>query len=465
MSAARLEVSGLTWRPLGRPEPVLRGIDLQIGAGERVLLSGPSGAGKSTLLLALAGQLSPDDGDLAGRVRAPGATGLLLQDPSAAVVAGRAGRDTAFGPENRALPRDQIWSRVTKAMRESGFPYDADRPTSALSGGEGQRLALAGALALGPGLLLLDEPTSMLDDAAAATVRAAVIDAVARTGCTLVVVDHRAAPWLAHVDRVVTLTADGRIAADGPSPAAHVPSSAATPARVASRASGLVATQGRGGGRVLVEATGVVGSPPGWRRGLPRPRVGPVDARVVAGAVTTIVGQSGAGKSTLLALLAGLAEPSGGQLLADAQWAPRGERRPYRWRSRELAARVAWLPQLPEHALVAATVRDEVAATSRALGRDDPRPVDALIDALGLGALAGQDPHTLSGGEQRRLGLAAALAHDPQVLLLDEPTVGQDPHTWRQVVDTVRAAADRGTAVVVATHDALLLDALLPDAL
>ena len=111
---------------------MLAGIDLRIEPGERVLLAGPSGAGKSTLLLALAGLLSPDDGELAGEVTVGGATGLLLQDPTAAVVAERAGRDTAFGLENLAMARDQIWARVREALRDSGFPYDLERPTSAL---------------------------------------------------------------------------------------------------------------------------------------------------------------------------------------------------------------------------------------------------------------------------------------------------------------------------------------------
>lgn len=461
MTGALLDVRGLSWRPWGRGEPVLSGLDLHLEPGERVLLAGPSGAGKSTLLRALAGRLSPDDGELAGRVAVGGGAGLLLQDPSTAVVAERAGRDTAFGPENVSLPRAQIWARVSEALRDSSFPYDGDRPTSALSGGEGQRLALAGVLALRPGLLLLDEPTAMLDEPTAMRVRAAVLDAVGQAGCTLVVVEHRMTPWLAHVDRVVTLSPDGRLATDTPPPP-HAPMSLSA-AQEPAEPHLVTKVHGGRGGEVLIEATAVTGTPLGWRRGQPLARVGPVDARVVAGAVTTIQGPSGTGKSTLLSLLAGLSAPDGGSLLASTAWAPHGERRPHRWRSRELAARVAWLPQLPEHALVAATVRDEVLATPRALGHDPTaagRRADTLLDALGLVALAGQDPHTLSGGEQRRLGLAAAMAHDPQVLLLDEPTVGQDPQTWRAVVQAVLAAVAGGTAVVVASHDRELLHAV-----
>lgn len=456
---ARVDVRGLTWRPFGRPAPVLRDVDLRLEPGEHVLLAGPSGAGKSTLLSALAGQLCAEDGELTGSVDVRGRVGLLLQDPGTAVVAERAGRDTAFGPENLGLTRKEIWARVDVALREADFPYDRHRPTSALSGGEGQRLALAGALALRPGLLLLDEPTAMLDAPTAARVRAAIVAVARASGATLVVVEHQMAPWWPHVDRVVTLSADGRVVAD----AAPPPSPSPDRARLDTPQAHLVAKVRGGGGRVLVSAREVVGAPPGWRRGQPATRVGPFDADVVAGAVTTLQGPSGSGKSTLLALLAGLSVPIAGDVMADAGWAPRGRRCPHTWRSRELAQRVAWLPQLPEHALVATTVRDEVLATSRALGHtavDAGRRADQLMDALGLHPLAEQNPHTLSGGEQRRLGLAGALAHAPQVLLLDEPTVGQDALTWRAVVDTVLAAVGGGTAAVIASHDADLIDAV-----
>ncbi len=464
MTGARVEVDGLTWRPLGRRTPVLDRVDLRLGPGERVLLAGPSGSGKSTLLRALAGQLSPDDGELAGRVAVEGDTGLLLQDPTSAVVAERAGRDTAFGPENRSLPRDLIWQRVREALCASGFPYGLDRPTSALSGGEGQRLALAGALALRPGLLLLDEPTAMLDDPTAAQVRAAVLAVAEASGWTLVVVEHRMGPWLAHVDRLVVLSGDGRLLADA-GPDAVLASHGASLAGAGLWVPGArpVTASGAGPpGRVLLEARGAVARPVGWRGGAPAAAVGPLDVDVPASAVTTLEGPSGAGKSTLLGLLAGLRAPTSGSVLATDHLAAGRERRPHRWTSAELARRVAWLPQLPEHALVARTVGDEVLATSRALGVADRSHADALAERLGLGPLRDRDPHTLSGGEQRRLGLAAALAHRPAVLLLDEPTVGQDRTTWQAVTDTVRQAVDEGAAAVVASHDGDLLRALGP---
>jgi len=140
VQGALVEVRDLAWRPFGRREPVLAGITLHIEPGSHVLLAGPSGAGKSTLLRALAGVLTTtESGDLTGSVLIDGAppagssVGVMMQDPDDALVAGRAGRDVAFGPENFGMSRDQIWSRVRSALASVGFPYDEDRPTNALS--------------------------------------------------------------------------------------------------------------------------------------------------------------------------------------------------------------------------------------------------------------------------------------------------------------------------------------------
>ena len=169
---------------------MLAGLDLRIEPGEKVLLAGASGSGKSTLLRAIAGLLQTADvGELSGEVsvdgRHPqeraGTVGLLL-GPSAAVVADRVGRDVAFGLENTRTPPDLMPGLVAGALRAAGLPHDERRSTRTLSGGETQRLALAGALALRPQVLLLDEPTSMLDEDNAARVRRSVLAACEQQG-------------------------------------------------------------------------------------------------------------------------------------------------------------------------------------------------------------------------------------------------------------------------------------------
>jgi len=221
---ALVEVQDLTWRPFGRADPVLEDFSLRIEPGQRVLLAGPSGSGKSTLLRAIAGVLTAtESGDLAGSVRIDGCdqqgsgavVGLMVQDPADASVAGQIGRDVAFGLENESVPRENIWPRVRRALATVAFPYGVDHPVSALSGGEAQRLALAGVLVLHPGLVLLDEPSSMLDPQAATAVRQAIWAAVAVSGATVVLVEHQLEHWLPEIDRVVALGADGAITADG----------------------------------------------------------------------------------------------------------------------------------------------------------------------------------------------------------------------------------------------------------
>ena len=444
LQPGRVRFAGFTWRPLGRRNPVVRDLDLEISPGERVLLLGASGAGKSSLLHALAGALGTTiAGEVSGEAGVEGRLGLLPQDPDDAVVADRIGRDVAFGPENLALPRDQIWRRVDEALEAVRLPYGRDHLTTALSGGERQRLALAGVLALRPDVLLLDEPTSMLDADHAASVREAVLDVAG--GRTLVIVEHRFGAWLEHVDRVVVL-ADGGLGFDGsvasflttppidglwmpglpPPDPIDVPSGIVEPSRQTSvRAEGVTVD--------LVTRT---------LRGTQRSRaLDGLDLGLEPGTRTAVVGPSGAGKSTALAVLGGLIKPVSGTVSPDL----------VRRRSRDLALDVGWVPQDAELGFVTTEAAAEVGRTAEVVERNVD--VAAVLAVLGLGHLGAAHPYRLSGGEQRRLALAAALAHRPGLVLLDEPTVGQDRHTWAAVAGWIAAAARAGATVGVSTHD------------
>ncbi len=436
---------------------MVTGLDVRVDPGERVMLLGPSGAGKSTLLHALVGALGTTlSGDLTGSVEVGGVVGFVPQAPGDAVVAERIGRDVAFGPENRALPRPEIWSRVDRALADVGLPYGREHPTAALSGGELQRLALAGALAVAPDVLLLDEPTSMLDPDHAASVREAVRATVGARGATLLVVEHRMGPWLDLVDRVLVLGRDGTLLADVAPDVLerdHVEAMgrlglwmpglpALRPLEVDPR---LVAPAGPA--TPVVAQDLVVELTSRSMRGVTRTRaLDGVHARLDPGRLTAVTGPSGAGKSTLLAALGGLLEPTSGRVSPSR----------HRLRSRELAAQVGWSSQVPEHGFVAATVREEVALTAGRTGRTVD--VDALLDVVGLGALASTHPVRLSGGEQRRVSMLTAVAHRPELVLLDEPTVGQDRDTWAAVVGLALAAAGQGAVVATATHDADVVD-------
>jgi energy-coupling factor transport system ATP-binding protein len=474
---------------------VLTDLTLRIAAGERVLLVGPSGSGKSTVLRAVAGLLlTADAGDLTGTVLvdgvAPGGSagsvGLVLQDPGAAVVASTVARDVAFGLENLGMPRDAMAAPVAAVLDEVGLGHLAGSSPLTLSGGEQQRLALAGALAMSPRVLLLDEPTAMLDPGNAASVRQVVDDVVRARGLTTVVVEHRLGPWLDLVDRVVVLGAEGDIVADGlpsvvladrgdeladmgiwvpghPDPEPLDVSEAFTSAFTAAFAppasapAAALASPGSAPATPAVCARGLtVRRTAQPLNGLPRATtaVADVDLEVRGGSTVALVGPSGSGKSTLLEALAGLIRPSAGavELAAD----PQLPRDPYRRSSPDLARAVAWVPQRASSTIVRRSVRDEVLATSLAVGLDPAvagARADLLLDRLGLAHLATADPRQISGGEQRRLAVAAAVVHQPSVVLADEPTVGQDRLTWAAVVGILDAVRGAGSAVVVATHD------------
>jgi energy-coupling factor transport system ATP-binding protein len=448
------------WRHAGRRAWAVRGVDLDVAHGERVLLLGPSGAGKSTLLAALAGLLPEDSGESEGTVEIDGLdprkarerVGILFQDPQTQLVMARAGDDVAFGLENRGVDPTEIWPRVDEALRRVGFPYGRDRPTAALSGGEQQRLALAGALALRPGLLLLDEPTANLDPAGAALVRAAIDRAAADT--TVILVEHRVAEALPLVDRVVVLDPGGGVRADG------------EPEEVFGRHGDALAAAG-----VWVPDHPVARRPagtPGERLltaeslglchpGAARPALSDVDLTVRVAEALAVLGPNGAGKSTLALLLGGLLRPTAGRLRATDELAgPDAANPPHRWRAPALARRIGSVFQNPEHQFVTASVRDELALGPRRVGMTGAAvsaTVDELLGRLHLDRLAGANPYTLSGGEARRLSVATALATAPRLLILDEPTFGQDRRTWIELVDLLAGLREDGRALVTVTHD------------
>ncbi|ASW56249.1 ABC transporter ATP-binding protein [Plantactinospora sp. KBS50] len=473
--AAAVELRGFGWRHAGRRAWAVRGVDLRIEAGERVLLLGESGAGKSTLLAALAGLLAADSGEPEGTVRVGGLdpadardrVGIVFQDPQTQLVLSRAGDDVAFGLENRGVPAAQIWPRVTEALHRVGFPYGHDRSTAALSGGQQQRLALAGALALRPGLLLLDEPTANLDPAGADLVRRAVA-AAHRPDTALILVEHRVAEALPLVDRVVVLAAGGGIRADGPPGAVFDRyGDGLAAAGVWVPGHGIPDRRSRGGaGEPLLTADGL---------GVPG-RLPPVDLTVRAGEALAVLGRNGSGKSTLALLLGGLLRPGAGRLTAGpALTGPPPDRgttaqprrgistQPHRWPAPVLARRIGSVFQNPEHQFVTGSVAAELALGPRRTGRSEAAvraTVADLLDRLRLDRLAGANPYTLSGGEARRLSVATALATAPRLLICDEPTFGQDRRTWLELVDLLAELRDDGHGIVTVTHDPDFVTAL-----
>ncbi|HEV7825974.1 MAG TPA: ATP-binding cassette domain-containing protein [Mycobacteriales bacterium] len=450
MTGAGVRLDGWGWRHPGRKAWAVRGLDLAVSPGERVLLLGASGAGKSTVLRGLAGLLDPELGDEEGVLEVAGAhprarqtsIGYVQQDPESQLVMARAGDDVAFGLENHAVPAAEIWPRVADALAAVGFPYGPDRSTAALSGGEQQRLALAGVLALRPGLLLLDEPTANLDPEGAATVRATVDAVQRRTGATLVVIEHRVGAWLPQVDRVVALAPGGGVLADGtPRDVLGRHRDALVAAGVWVPGHTVPARRTVGAGPVLLEARDIRVAP-GILDG--------ASLELRAAEVTALTGRNGAGKTTLSRVAGGLRRPAAGTVRT-----PGDPRPPWRWRARELAGRIGTVFQDPEHQFLTASVRDELL-----LGGAAPDRADELLTRLRLDHLGRANPFTLSGGEQRRLSVASALARSPRLLVLDEPTFGQDLRTWTELVGLLDGVRSDGTGLLVVTHDADFVEAL-----
>ncbi len=315
---------------------------------------------------------------------------------------GSVANEVAFGLENTGVPPDEIWPRVEEALDLVGCAHLACRATAELSGGELQRVALASALALRPQLLLLDEPTSQLDpDGADAFF--ALLEAL---DCAVVVSEQRPARPLARADRVLFLE-HGRVLLDAPRDqavawlAAHRPLYLPHAPDVVCRVRGVRFAYGDR--LVLADAA----------------------LEVRRGEIAALTGPNGAGKTTLALVACGLLEPAAGEVVH---------------------GRAAYLAQDPGRHVVTERALDEVA-----LGSSRGRARQALAE-VGLAELADRHPRDLSSGERERLALAAVLATDPELLVLDEPTRGVDPERKSELARLLRAQApNRGTLVV--THD------------
>jgi energy-coupling factor transport system ATP-binding protein len=429
--SAVLRAERVRYRYAGATRDVLCDASLAVEAGEIVLLAGASGSGKSTFLRALCG-LVPHfhGGSFGGRVVVDGLdtraarpaetcarAGILFQEAETQSVFADVTRDVAFGLRTRGAPAAAISDAARRALDAVGAGALAGRRVDALSGGERQRVALAGVLAPAPAVLLLDEPTSQLDEAGAEAL-AATLRALAATGVAIVAAEHRV-DRLAHVATRILAVADGGVRAYAP-PAPLEPATPNAAGRAVLVARGLVASRG---GREVLRS---------------------LDLAVHAGTVVAVHGPNGAGKSTLLRLLAGLDAPGAGTIELDGAGVtglPAERRFPA----------LATVVQDPGRHLLCERVVDEVA---RGLPADAaPRVARALRD-LDLDGFGERHPRDLSVGERERVALAAALAAGPRVLLLDEPTRGVDPARRAALAALLRRHAAAGGAAVVATHDA-----------
>ncbi|HKB29129.1 MAG TPA: ATP-binding cassette domain-containing protein, partial [Candidatus Limnocylindrales bacterium] len=468
--AGALAARDLTIAYPSSDRPAVNGVSFELPAGRTLLIVGPSGSGKSTLALAIAGLIPRDvravvsgsldlDGvAVAGVERSALAArvGLVFQDPATQLVMERVDDDVAFGLETRGWPAEAMRERVPEALAEGGLRGLGRQRSRRLSGGQQQRLALAGVLAAQPGVLVLDEPTANLDpDGAAAFLER--IRALGRTrSTTVVLIEHRTELAWPMADLVLALDGQGRTIDVG------------APEAVAERSG----RQMDEAGIWLPAAVRIADEP--QTAGLPRRgEIAPLSTRAVRGAIdahevsfayergrpvlnavslviqpgerVALVGPNGGGKSTLARLLVGLLRPAGGRITL-------GGDDPARLPAAELAHRAAYVFQDPERQFLSATVEHEIM-----LGLETARrPVaDHLLDAFGLDLrrFGQRSPFRLSGGEARRLSLAIALVRDPAVLVLDEPTFGQDRANYLRLLALLGGHLRAGATLIAATHD------------
>ncbi|HET7676514.1 MAG TPA: ATP-binding cassette domain-containing protein [Candidatus Limnocylindrales bacterium] len=465
-----MRAEALGYRYPGAPAPALDGVDLSLGAGECLLVLGPSGSGKSTLAHAIAGLLPRGQGALrSGRLEVGGVdawaaaraelaarVGLVMQDPDSQLVMERADDDVAFGLENRAWPPAAMPARVAEVLAEVGLAGLEARHPDGLSGGQQQRLALAGALAPRPSVLVLDEPTANLDPDGAAAFLARLDGARRVDGTTIVLVEHRVESAWPMADQLLVLGSDGRPIDLGPPGAVVARSGPALlaagvwlPRAVEVALGRPIATRtlpGAPGGAAVASAEPVVRAERvdfAYQPGVPVLEA--VSLEVAAGERFCLVGPNGSGKSTLARLLVGLERPLHGRVLL-------GDEEPHRLPAAVLARRAGLVFQDPERQFLARTVAEEVS-----LGLDEGERVGLpeLMSSLGLPLerFGPRSPYRLSGGEQRRLSLACALARRPRLLVLDEPTYGQDRHGYEGLLRILEGRLAEGAAVVAATHD------------
>ena len=444
-----ISIRDLTYCYRGGQRDALQGVNLQLEPGEFAVLAGPSGCGKSTLALAIGGYLYHQyDGTAAGSVQVDGldvaqrpiyetadVVGLVQQNPENQFCTLTVLDEVAFGLENRRLPRDEIRVRIAWALEAVGAAQLADRDLSHLSGGEKQRVAIAAVLAARPRVLILDEPTSNLDPTATAEIFSLIARLRAQEQLAILVIEHKLDDLWPHRPRWIALD-QGRIVHDGPQPpASSAPEGLYAPsARVQPRASDA---------EPVVQVRNLTldyGGPPVLRD---------LSLDVRRGEFLALMGDNGSGKTTLLRSLLGLIKPGSGSVTIlgqDTRHTPVSE----------LARQVGYVFQNPDHQLFNDSVWQEAVFAARNLNLLTPygeTRIAALLTRCGLQNRHDDHPYRLSYGEKRRLNLVSALVHDPSLILLDEPLIGQDAANVTFLMNLLREQVQRGATVIMVNHN------------
>lgn len=476
-----LKIDKVSYRYANRKVNTLNNISLSIMPQEMVLIAGRTGCGKSTLLKAVNGLLlGTNGGSFSGDIlfdnksimnMRPEEVGLLVgtvyQSPDDQLFAMTVEDEAGFVLENQGLPSEEIRERVQETLQKVGLEGLEKRSIYALSGGQRQRLALASVLINKPKILILDEPVSQMNPGGVADFLKLLSELNAE-GITIIVVEHRVHE-LAKFFRRLVLMYEGSIVFDGDIANAwgRIPNVSKYGLR---RPQNVVLCEDLGLSRLSMNTDEVIKLikeectvRPAFGAAMPRsgaelclkvvdlfyryPSAADNTLRGISfelcrGEVVALMGCNGAGKSTLLNILAGLEEETGGQaeLLGGSVF--------------DNAYRVAFLRQDPDLMLLADTVTEEIHWHNKAI---DENVAQALMTELDLADKAADFPPALSKGQRLRVVLAALLAKKPEILLLDEPTTGQDQQSLLDIKNIIAAYTGKGGTVLFCTHDVELV--------
>jgi energy-coupling factor transport system ATP-binding protein len=457
-NALPLVVRNLSFRYRNRPQYALRNVSFQAGAGEIILIAGASGSGKTTLMRCINGLIPRSyKGELAGEIRLFGQdpaplslpqisqmVGTVLQDPEKQIVGSYVRNEIAFGLENLGVPRPQMRARVQAILEYLGLAHLQDRETFHLSGGEKQKVAIAGVLAMEPSILLLDEPLANLDPVSMQETLA-LIRRLADEGRTVLIIEHRVEDVLKIAPDKVLFLVDGEQRYFGDVEgfeAVADPREVKLPARLAVQqlAANTPEVMVNGHepavnpshpakpGSPLVEFQDVTF----WYEP-EQPVLRDINFTIRRGDVIAILGPNGAGKTTLVKHAIGLLKPRRGRVLVDGQ-----DTRTVS--VAQVAQTLGYVFQSPSHMLFAPTVREELAFGPRNLGYDEAtiaRNVQTALEMVNLADRADDPPLALSFGQQKRVTIAAVLAMQSRILVMDEPTAGQDYRNYTAFMDAL----------------------------
>ena len=473
MSDSPLVIENLSFQYRTRPEPAIENISFELKPGEMLLIAGSSGCGKTTLARCINGLIPRSyRGKRAGRVLLHGKdvnemqiadmaqiVGTLLQDPERQIVASNVFNEVAFGPENLGLPNAEIMVRVEAAMKRLKIDHLRDRQTFNLSGGEKQKVALAGLLAMNPSILLLDEPLASLDPASAYEALEA-FRSLADEGKTVVLIEHRVEDAIAaRPDRLLYMEA-GQVKYLGPIDDLPVEINHREVKLPAEWVVKRVLQSGEKIDKPEFAPNTVTGDPlvvfenVDFRYSDETPLIlQNVNLTVRHGDLIAVLGPNGAGKSTLVKHAIGLLKPTAGRVLVDGKDT----------RSMSIAqiARIlGYVFQSPTHMLYAPTVREELEFGPKNLEFKKDVMEKAVADSLSTVNLKGLEeypPLGLSFGQQKRTTIAAVLAMRSQIIIMDEPTAGQDYANYTHFMDEMCRPDVTGSQSLVAANFAATL--------